>query len=61
MLISSFWAVEESRSTTPLSRSRFPNMNMPMSGMEPGANRTASIRTVKGKRSFTNLGAGRGS
>ena len=58
MLASSFWAPLASRSTTPLSRRRLPNMRKPISDAEGGANIPAARVMPMGKRIFAFLGTG---
>ena len=50
ILMISFWAARLSRSTTPASRSRLPNISMPISGAAEGRNRIQRISTVNGNR-----------
>ena len=55
MLSRAFWAVVDSRSTTPHSRIRLPNMKKPMSGAAEGSRTTHSPRTTSGKTIFSTL------
>ena len=61
MLMSSFCAVCDSRSTTPASRRRLPNISMPTSGDAGGSSRITSSRTVNGKRMRSVADTGRSS
>ncbi len=49
MLIISFWADLFKRSTTPLSRNKFPNINVAINGAASGASRLTMIVTTMGK------------
>ena len=55
MLRSAFWAVSESRLTTPHSRMRLPNMKKPIKGAADGISRAQSPKTTKGKMIFSSL------
>ncbi len=53
MLISSFAAVLESRSTTPHSRNRFPSISIPTSGVADGRRKTQIRSTMSGNATFS--------
>ena len=53
MLISSFWAVLDRRSTTPASRKRFPSISMPINGLAAGTSSAEAMVVRTGKRIFT--------
>ena len=59
MFISSFCAVLDRRSTTPLSRKRLPSMSMPISGAALGRSRTQIAVTKMGNRIFSVFETGR--
>jgi hypothetical protein len=60
MLISSFCAMLVRRSTTPLSRSRFPPISIARSGAAGGTMRTPTNVTASGKMILTFCETGRG-
>ncbi|CSB62276.1 Uncharacterised protein [Vibrio cholerae] len=55
ILISSFCAVLDKRSTTPASRIRFPKQNMPTKGVAAGKNRMVISSTTSGNTIFSVL------
>ncbi|MPM55392.1 hypothetical protein SDC9_102188 [bioreactor metagenome] len=55
MFTNSFWAVNESLSNTPHSRSKLPNIRKPTNGREIGAIKPATIVMMIGKRIFVIL------
>ena len=59
MLISSFWAVLLSRSTTPLSLNRLPSISIPINGAAEGSNRETKMVTTMGNTIFSALETGR--
>ena len=55
MFIRAFWAVSLSRSVTPVSLSRLPNMRQPISGAVEGMSRMTKVDTAMGKTIFSTL------